>query len=299
MTLQIQNSNSSIKITQNGGSWYIPKPYLVKFIPTVVQPVGGIREGIITIQYNQGDETKEFDFTWTDCTSPIRTSIQLLVNVIESYNHTGNPIENVNATIVAPSMGNNPYYLESIPVGITPDQPAIPVKGNILVSSLTLTRPSDTNAYIAKDTVSNSTSAPVVLTFEIIVNIEGASGYITKARLITNQSTNTAKFRLHLYRTSPTAINDNSPFTFLAADTTGRIGIIDFPACQTEGSGSNAAYSMFTIGTLNNASTQSPQGALPFISSSTSIFGILETLDAFIPISAQTFFIELTADVNG
>lgn len=297
MTLQIENSGASIKITQNGGSWYIPKPYLIDYIPTVTQPSGVDREGIITIKYPQGDDFKDFSFTWTDCTLPIVANIQDLVNAIESFNDSENPSQNVNATIVFP-LGPE-IAANSVSVVITADQTAVPVKGSIAVSSLTLTRPSDTNAYIAKDTVSNSTSAPTVLTFANIVGASGVSGYITKVRLLTNQSANVARFRLHLYRTAPTAINDNSPFTLLAANAAARIGTIDFPACQTEGSGSDAANSMFTIGTLNNALTQSPQGALPFVSSSTSIFGILETLDAFTPTSAQTFFIELTADVNG
>jgi hypothetical protein len=295
MTLQIENSGASIKITQNGGSWYIPKPYLIDFIPTVTQPSGVVREGIITIKYPQGDDTKEFSFTWTDCTSPSTVSIQALVDVIEAYNDINSSSQNVKIT---DPIGQK-TMAASVSAVIASDQTAIAVKGSIITSNVTLTRPSDTNAYIAKDTVSNSTSAPVVLTFTNIVGVAGQSGYITKARFITNQSTNTARFRLHLYRTSPSAINDNSPFTLLAANAAARIGVIDFPACQTEGSGSDASNTMFTIGALNNASTQSPQGALPFISNTTSIFGILETLDAFTPASAQTFFIELTADVNG
>ena len=294
MSIQIANSGSTIKITQNGGSFYIPKPYLVDFVPTVTQPATGVRPGVITIKYPDGDDTKNFSFKWSDVSSPVAANIQALVDAIEAFQDTGIG-EDVNIT---GPLGQQ-VMAASIPVVIASDQTPITTKGILVVSNVTLTRPGDTNAYIAKDTVSNSTSAPVVLTFTNSVSAQGVSGYIVKARLITNQSTNTARFRLHLYTTAPTAINDNSPFTLLAANAGLRIGVIDFPACQTEGSGSDAANAMYTVGALNNASTQSPQGPLPFISAAKSIYGILETLDAFTPAASQTFFIELTMDNNG
>lgn len=89
MTLQIENSGSSIKITQNGGSWYIPKPYLVDYIPTVTQPGGIIRQGVVTIKYPQGDDFKDFSFTWTDVSSPVAANIQALADAIEAFQDTG------------------------------------------------------------------------------------------------------------------------------------------------------------------------------------------------------------------
>jgi hypothetical protein len=294
MSIQIANSGSSIKITQNGGSFYIPKPCLIDFVPTVTQPVTGVRPGIITIKYQQGDDFRDFSFVWTEVTSPVAANIQALVDAIEAFQDTG---FGTDVNITGP-LGQQ-VMASSVAVTIASNQSALAVKGNIIVSSLTLTRPADSNAYIAKDVVSNSTSSPSVLTFTNIVSTGGQSGYLVKGRLLTNQSTNVARFRLHLYTVAPTAIADNAPFTLLATNAANRIGYIDFPACQTEGSGSDAANSMYTIGTLNNLTIQSPQGAIPFVSATRSLFGILETLDAFIPASEQTFFIELTADVNG
>lgn len=89
MSIQIANSGSTIKITQNGGSFYIPKPYLIDFVPTVTQPETGVRPGVITIKYPQGDDFKDFSFTWTDVTSPVAANIQALVDEIESYQDTG------------------------------------------------------------------------------------------------------------------------------------------------------------------------------------------------------------------
>jgi len=123
MSIQIENSGASIKITQNGGSWYIPKPYLIDFIPTVVQPGGITREGIVTIKYQQGDDFKDFSFTWTDVTPP-EASIQDLVDILNTYNEENLPSQEV--SIIGP-FGQQAMSA-SIPVVIASDQSAITVK---------------------------------------------------------------------------------------------------------------------------------------------------------------------------
>ena len=160
------------------------------------------------------------------------------------------------------------------------------------VVSVEFNRPADTTAYTAKDAISNSTSAPSVLTFANITHDWSQAGYITKARIMTNKatwaSTNAAVFKLHLFHEAPTAINDNSPYTLLFANRTRRIGTITFSALSTEGTGSDCANTIWT-------------GALYFESkeSNNTIYGLLE-VDSFsgtlTPDSAQTFYIELSAD---
>lgn len=159
------------------------------------------------------------------------------------------------------------------------------VGGHGAIRAATLTRPADTTAYAAKDAISNSTSAPTYLTFANLARVSGGSGYIVKAQLMTNQSTNVAQYRLHLFNTAPTAINDNSPYTLLWANRASRVGYIDFGAAATEGSGSDAANS------------QNDTARLHFVTSgSASLFGILETLSAFTPASDQVFYIALSAE---
>lgn len=162
------------------------------------------------------------------------------------------------------------------------------VGGNMSAVAVTLTRPADTNAYIAKDTISDSTSSPNYLTFSNVARVNQGTGYIIFARLLTDQSANIARYRLHLFHTAPTAINDNSPYTLLWANRASRIGYIDFEACQTEGSGSDMANSQNTWVRL----------AFQCASGSRAIYGILELLDAFTPASAQNFYIELRAECN-
>lgn len=162
------------------------------------------------------------------------------------------------------------------------------VGGNTVAVSVEFSRPADTTAYAARDAVANSTSSPTVLTFSNIARVNAGSGYITKARLMTDQSTNTARFRLHLYRTAPTAINDNAAWTLLWANRANRIGFIDFSALQTEGTGSDAANALNTDIRL----------AFVCATASRALYGMLETLDAFTPASGQQFMIELSAEAN-
>ncbi len=166
------------------------------------------------------------------------------------------------------------------------------VGGKTITSAVTLTRPADTNAYAAKDAVSNSTSAPAVLTFASFARVAAGGGVITKARLLTNQSTNTARFVLHLYSAAPTAINDNAAFALLWASRASWIGSIVFPACATEGTGSDCAYAIATPG-IGNLPLEFQCAA-----ASQALYGALEVLDAFTPVSGQVFYVELQGEAN-
>src|SRR3972149_6447017 len=101
-----------------------------------------------------------------------------------------------------------------------------------MTDSFSFDRPADTTAYAIADVVSDSTSTPALITFE---NFQTGSNFITRAYLITNKSTITPRFRLHLFHTQPDPINDNSPFTLLYADKDKYIGYIDIPAMSTAG----------------------------------------------------------------
>lgn len=153
----------------------------------------------------------------------------------------------------------------------------------------TFARPSDTNAYAALDAVSNSTSAPAVMTFSAAARRNGTGGKILKAQIFTDQKTNVARFRLHLFNTAPTAINDNSPYLHLFANAAIRVGAVDFAACGTEDpTNSTGAYS------------QNTTILLPYLcaAADTALYGLLETLDAFTPASGQNFTVKLYTELN-
>jgi len=158
-----------------------------------------------------------------------------------------------------------------------------------IVVGTELTRPADVTAYTANDVVSNSTADPTYLTFENIARTEGGSGYIIKARMLTDQKTNVAAFRLHLYHTAPLPQGDNAPFALLYSNKASRIGIIDFDAMGTEdATKSDSAQTLWTSGHLHFV--------LP--AGSKTIYGQFETKTAFTPASGQKFYIELATDNN-
>ncbi len=146
-------------------------------------------------------------------------------------------------------------------------------------------RPADTTAYAVNDAVSNHATAPAIITFVDMARVAGGSGYIVKAELCTDQAACIAAFRLHLFTTSVTPINDNAAHTALWANRASRVGFIDFPAVAQEGSGSTSAFALWV-------------GQLLYVADATSLYGLLQTKSIFTPASAQNFSIRLGVDRN-
>jgi hypothetical protein len=159
--------------------------------------------------------------------------------------------------------------------------------GSMALLSASYQRPNDSNPYIALDAIADSTSAPTVLTFANAARVSGGSGYITAARIVTDQKANVAQFRLHLFNATPTAINDNSPYLFLYADRAKYLGYIDLGPLATEDSTNSTG-----------ANAQDNTVRVPYVAAATSLFGLLETKSAFTPTAQQNFFIYLTVDQN-
>jgi hypothetical protein len=153
--------------------------------------------------------------------------------------------------------------------------------------SASFTRPANTDAYAAQDVVSNSTTAPALLTFAGAARANGGSGVILSARHMKN-STGVGSYRLHLYTASTVApINDNAPFTMLYANRASRVGFIDFNHVQA-GAGSDSTNALTTF--VN----------LPFVcgASASAIYGILTVTGAYTPTSGEQHFIELAVVQN-
>ena len=163
----------------------------------------------------------------------------------------------------------------------------LPVGGKSVQKSASFTRPADTTAYAANDAIADSTSEPTLLSFANCANANGGQGYIVKTRLLTNQKTCTARFRLSFYHTAPSPVNDNAPKPMLYANKDKLIGRIDLDPCNTEDTSSDAAYALSTA-------------LMPYVcaAADTTIYCILTTLDAFTPASAQQFYLEITCELS-
>lgn len=146
-------------------------------------------------------------------------------------------------------------------------------------------RPADTTAYAVNDVVGPSVTG--LIPFTNIARANGLPFYIVKARLMTNQSTNVAQFRLHLYKNNtPIAIADNAPFQLLWANRLVYVGFIDFEAMTTGGSGSDCATSLNKDIRLHVCPSQD----------SRNLYGILATKTAFTPANGQFFLLALSAE---
>ncbi len=147
------------------------------------------------------------------------------------------------------------------------------------------TRPNDATPYAVNDVVGPAVTG--LLDFGTVSRVNGGSAYIVKARLLTNQAANVASYRLHLYEDStPTAIADNAVFTLLWANRAVRLGFIDFDACATEGSGSDAAFSLNKDIRLH----------IKCLSNSRHIYGVLVTKTIFTPATNQVYYISLSVE---
>lgn len=161
-------------------------------------------------------------------------------------------------------------------------QAAIIVSKQVTVTA-TYTRPPDTNAYAANDAISNSTSAPSVLTFSGCARINAGGGAIVGAKLIMDEKNAIiADFHLWLFDTSPTAINDNAAFAPSTAETANVTApILISGALMTDGSNSRIQLGSFT--------------PVPFrcAAASKALYGLLQTRTPFTPKNGGTFKIVL------
>lgn len=97
------------------------------------------------------------------------------------------------------------------------------------VVSASYTRPNDTTAYAANDIISDSTATPTNLTIATGLT-SGSSAIITCARIRVDISAIPAGmggFRVALFGSEPTAINDNAAFDLIDADKAKLLDIID------------------------------------------------------------------------
>lgn len=126
------------------------------------------------------------------------------------------------------------------------------------------------------------------------------TGLITKVRLMTDLSTDVKQYRIHFFHTAVTAILDNDIYTLLYANRAARIGFIDLPAATTEGTGSDAATSLWTPGMQNPLFlTQGPlEFSLPSTNVTRDIYYVVETKTAGTPKNPQLYYVEVTPENN-
>lgn len=156
----------------------------------------------------------------------------------------------------------------------SPDYP-VPVRGAGFSSSASKTRPNDTNAYSAGDVLAESTSAGTVWTFTSIAPSGGGKILITNASLeidVAAVPSGMTTFRLHLYSTSPTAINDNAAMDLPSGDRAKYLGFIELPTPLA-----------ITSTLWSETEAQNYAIRKQVVAASDTLYGILQTVGAYTP----------------
>ncbi len=161
------------------------------------------------------------------------------------------------------------------------------VKGVTKSVAVSFTRPADTTTYTAGDIASNSTSLPVVLTFNDV--LKDNCGSIQHAMLLDSANQTTLlDSELWLFTTAPAATNDNSAVAFTDAELAFLVGIIDFAVADgkvglaTSGAGGNSVNVQASLGIPIKSPTVS-----------NTLYGVLVVRNAYIPVSGEIFTITL------
>jgi hypothetical protein len=200
-------------------------------------------------------------------------------------------------TIATDDVGGVQY--QRVKIGVGADGSAtdvssaapLPVGGLVTRAATELTRPADTTAYTAGDVVSNSTSATTLIDLASAVRVNGGSGYIVRVDLATDKKSITPRFRVHFFNASnPTVSVDNAAHRGLYADVAKRLGWVDLPAMTTGTDTTNSTMSR----------TSNDGCRLPVVAggATTSLYALLEALDAFTPASGQKFTLTIMVDGN-
>ena len=141
--------------------------------------------------------------------------------------------------------------------------------------SVTITRPSNTTLYTAGDVIgvadvgtpANAGSAIHVFNgVPAKAVIEGVSLRIDVGSVPSGMTT----FRLHLYKSAPTAILDNAAFDLIAGDRSAYVGYVDIPVPVDLGA------TLFAQTDQINKRVVAPSGVL---------YGLLQTIGGFTPSS--------------
>jgi hypothetical protein len=146
----------------------------------------------------------------------------------------------------------------------------------------TFTRPSDTNAYAATDAVSNSTSAPSMMTFTGVAPLHSWGAICRGAKLFkTTATTTNAAFDLILYRVSPVAFEDNAAWDPSDTEYLNEVGVVEFLSTDAVASSTNVRWHK----------TNLDWGVVS--STANSLFGVLVATAAYSPGSAEVFTVDL------
>lgn len=156
-------------------------------------------------------------------------------------------------------------------------------------------RPADTTAYAAGDTIAPSTTDSEAMVFDGATTAPGGVARIVHAKLVTNVVASTAQVDLVLFRIDNprrSAVDgeylglDNSPLVFRQDNIEAYLGRVVFPA-----------FGGTVIGTSDIAQSElAVDLPVTLFPDHTAIYGFLQARAGFTPVSGQYFRVELAVE---
>lgn len=201
-------------------------------------------------------------------------------------NAAGDPIT-IRAKETAAGIFSNFVHMMTGGTEVADGNP-LPVKGGLVVVSNEFTRNSDTNAYAIGHLVGNAANTP--LTIANCARVDGGSGYIVRATLITDLKSITPSFRVRVFNAAPTQSNDKTAYRSLYADASKRVGEFILGPMSTPSDTTNSTASAASDMNLR----------VPFVcaAGTKDLLFLFEALTAFTPTSGQKFTLQLAIDQN-
>jgi len=158
-------------------------------------------------------------------------------------------------------------------------------RASSFVEQDSLARPADTTPYADGDAVSDSTTAPTILSWDL-ARIVGGGGVIMSAMLHKSAATLTAAaFDLYLFDAEPAAagFKDNAQLAITDAEWADCIGGVSFASAD--------GRSVVTGAIWDSSVLDKPFVAAPTVKT---IYGVLVARDAYTPASGETLTVTLS-----
>jgi hypothetical protein len=188
------------------------------------------------------------------------------------------------ANLLVRNGSSEQKYLKTSGVGSDGD-PHIPthkVQQDSTAVTVTLTRPADTTAYAAGDAITDSTSSPNDIEFDFSgIAANGDMLEITKV-VIADSGITSESLSLRLFDAAVTATNDNSAFSVSDSDNNNSVSLITLISKDRAG-----ASTLYDSGAISEF--------VKLDAADDTLYGLLRTISAFTPISAETFQITIYA----
>ena len=221
---------------------------------------------------------------------------------VEISNDSGNPVPASIAGLPLPSgaataanqtSGNSSLSsidtktpsLQSGAVPIGDNGGSLTVDGRAYSSSVSFNRPGNASGYTAGDVIGVTSGGAAGSAIHTFASIGPSNGHVMlqSVEMFIDASTVPAgmgAFRLHLYNSSPSSIVDNAVFDLQTTDRTKYIGYADLST-------------PLDLGSVLYSQSDYSGRLLKIASGSTSLFGILQTVNAYTPTSGTAHEIRI------